>query len=385
MDSSETGPLIMNEMERFEHLKALWQLDPRNSRLERECIDAALGAGQYAFVLSHTQSVPGSSPGDVRTLFDRGTALIGMREYRAAIDAFSGVLQQRPDISAAGLNLGLCHYCLAEYSEAKRALEPLYASGDRSAGLLRLLVSACHHLGLMDEAVALCEANPAPAREDSALAGVYALVYLDTDRAEPAGSWAATALARDPRCVDALIVEGSLSIISTDLARAKERFDSALALAPATARAWIGLGTLALLGRDLSGAREQLARGVELMPGHVGSWHILAWTHLLAGDLAAAEAALRRALELDRNFAETHGGLASVAALRGDRQEASRLIEIALRLDPRCLSAQFARSVLLGLMGNPAAARHLIRRTGAALAAQNGSVLGRVIEHATRQ
>ena len=116
----------------------------------------------------------------------------------------------------------------------------------------------------------------------------------------------------------------------------------------------------------------------------MGSWHVLGWTHLLAGELDAAEAVLQHALGLDRNFAESHGGLAAIAALRGRHAEAERGIETALRLNPGCLSAQFARSVLTSHAGDPAEARRIIRDTAARLSPDDGSVLSRLIQRATR-
>jgi Flp pilus assembly protein TadD len=103
----------------------------------------------------------------------------------------------------------------------------------------------------------------------------------------------------------------------------------------------------------------------------------------LAKALDAAQAAFERALGLDRNFAETHAGLASVAAIRGQRAEAERLIEVAQRLDPKCLSAQFARSVLLDQGGKGGEARRVIVRTARNVMSERPTVLGRVIENAT--
>jgi len=167
-------------------------------------------------------------------------------------------------------------------------------------------------------------------------------------------------------------------------AHAREQYEKVLQLAPGNGRAWVGLGVLALLRRDLTTAQSSLKRGLELMPGHVGSWHVLAWAHLTSGDLGAAEQVFRHALDLDRNFAETHGGLASVAALKGDSATAEEGIERALRLDPKCLSAQFARSVLLSRSGG-SAGRDLVRQTMRSLSPGDDSLLSRVIEDAARR
>ena len=121
------------------------------------------------------------------------------------------------------------------------------------------------------------------------------------------------------------------------------------------------------------------------MPTHVGSWLVLAWVHLFSRELESAEQVLHKAEQIDRNFSEVQGALAAVAALRGDVQGAQRGIEVALRLDPKCLSAQFARSVLISRSGDPERGRELIRKTVSGLSPGDGSLLSRVLEEAAKQ
>ena len=224
-------------------------------------------------------------------------------------------------------------------------LEAAYRAGERSSGLLRLLVSTYHYLGLLNEAIAIAKENPQAAAADPALAGVYALAYLDANQAQSAARWATKALAADPNSIDGLTVQATLDASRMHVAHAQERFERVLQLSPENGRAWVGLGTLALLDRNLPRARELLTRGVELMPTHVGSWLVLAWVHLFSRELDSAEQVLQKAAQLDRNFSEVQGGLAAVAALRGDVQGAERGIEVALRLEVsqtcRCF-AQFS-------------------------------------------
>jgi len=317
--------------------------------------------------------------------FDRASALMAQRDFRAAADILQELLTQRPLLMPARFNLGLCQYMLGEYAEACPNLLACYQAGDRSAGLLRVLISTQHHLGLVDEAVAIADQNPEPARADAGAAGVYALLYLDAGLSAKAQQWAARTLKANPGSVDGMVVQATLRMAAMDTQGAQKQFEEVLLVAPANARAWIGIGTLALLEQDFERAKTQLTRGVELMPGHVGSWHILGWTHLLSSDLQAAEAAFQRALALDRNFAETHGGLASIAALRGERAAAEQAIDIALRLDKDSLAAKFAQSVLMGAAGNSQAGRQLIRDTVMRLSPKDGGRLSRVIEGAVRR
>ncbi len=369
----------------LEQMKKLLGMDPGNAQLARHCVDLALEAHDFAFVLERAGHTLATAPDDVQSLFDRASALIGLTDYRAAVESLSAVLLQKASLPAALINLGLCHFCLGEYASARTPLDAAYAGGDRSIALLRLLISTCHHLGLVDEAVALCEASGPAAAADGALAGACALVYLDAEQAKPAAKWAASALARNPGSLEGLVVSATLSALSMDTERAKAQFQRALEVAPATGRAWVGLGSLALLEKDFPRAKQQLSRALEHMPTHLGSWQALGWTHLLSSDLEAADSAFRHALTLDDTFAETHGGLASVAALRGNREEADRAIKVALRLDPNCFSAQFARSVLLRNGRDAAQAHKIITDTVARLSLLGGgALLSAGIARATR-
>ena len=384
MDPNPTSATPTPSATRLTRLQALLLTDPNNPRLARECTDLALATGDYDFVLQRTKKILAATPDDPTAQFDRASALIGKRKYVDAIAILRDFVARCPDVGPAALNLGLCHYRLTQYTEALAPLEAAYASGDRSAGLLRLLVSTCHHLGLMEKALTLAKANAQPAMKDALLAGVYAIAFLDAKVPREASRWATRALVADPNSIDGLTVGATLDAARMLVVHAREKYERVLELSPENGRAWIGLGTLALLERDLPRAQTLLARGTEYMPGHVGSWHVLAWSYLLGGDLDKAAQILEKSVQMDRNFAEAHGGLAAVAALRGDRAAAERGIDVALRLDPKCLSAQFARSVLMSRSGDVDGGKELIRTTVAKLSPADGSLLSRVIEDATR-
>lgn len=369
---------------RLSSLTGMLKLDPENAALRSQCVNLALSLGDFAQAQSIVHSRLRESPYDASALFDDATIHIAQKRYREAVIPLSALLAGGVVNSGVLINLGLCHYCLAEYPAAHDVLRKAYDAGDRSGGLIRLLVSTLHHLARMDDAVSIADANADVAREDGPLAGVFALVYLDAERAIPAARWAKTALRLNPNSVDGLVVDGTLQITQMRTAEAREEFDRALELAPQTGRAWLGLGTLALLERDFPKAKELLNKAVQHMPAHVGTWHMIAWAHLTSGDIEGASAAFDKSLELNRNFAETHGGIAAVAALRGDRASAEKSIAIAQRLDPECLSAMFARAILAGSAGDPALARRIIADTAAGLSKRDNSALSRLLRDSTR-
>jgi tetratricopeptide (TPR) repeat protein len=339
-------------------LLGLLESDPRNPRLRSKCLQLALDHADYATALRVADGSLELQPDDREALFGEATALIGRRDYAAAIPLLAILKVRAPASTAVLQNLGLCHYCLGDHEKAETELQNAFQAGECSAGLLRLLVSSRHHLGKLAEALSVAGSNAEAARQDPALSGVYSLAYLDAGQTARASIWARRALELDPDCVDALVVEGtSLAARTATAQAATECFVHALAKSPDTGRAWVGLAALALLRQDLPEALARSKRGVELMPTHVGSWHVLGWTHLLADDLASAQSAFQRALELNPNFSESQGSLAAVAALRSDAATAERLATLARRLDPACLSAEFTRAVLAKHAAEPERAR----------------------------
>ena len=335
------------QVEKLQQRIEWWRRDPTNASLYRQCANTATALRRYDLLLELANSALERSAGDLALRFDRATAHIGLRDYRAAL---ADMAELQPDSAeqqyAITANRGLCHYCLQEYDQAVLHLMHEYERGVRTPQLLLMLVRSHHHLGQMDEAVALAKANAQLAQGDAVLAGAYALLYMDASDTASASQWAAAALRLNPYSIDGSITEATLATMRLQTDRAGQLFDAVLETAPETARAWIGVGTLAMLRRDLRRAQSYFERGLELMPEHVGSWHMLGWVQLLQQDLDAAEKTFNQALALDRNFAETHATLAAVDVMKGNTESARHRIEVAKRLDPQCFSAHYAEALL---------------------------------------
>ncbi len=360
-------------------LRKLLQADPTNASLRRQCVDLATQAGQYEIVVQLADSALAAAPADTGALFDKATGLIGQRAYRPALDLLRQLEPAAAADSAVQMNVALCWYCLGDFASAKQHLDACRAAGVKTPGMLRMLVSSCHHLGLLDEAVSIAGENEAAASSDAGLAGVFALLYLDADDPARAAKFAGIALRLNPKSLDGRVTEATLLTARAQTERAKQMLEGVIEDAPTTARAWIGLGSLSLLAQQLDAARQQLRRGLDLMPEFVGAWQLLGWAQLVSGELSTAAETFERARVVDPDFAETHGGLATVAAMRGEDQRARELIDAALRLDQDCFAAQVAQSVLLGRSGRPAQAQELIANAVAGLGAKDGIALSRLL------
>lgn len=378
--SLKVGSDMDAQLEKLQQRIAWWRQDPGNASLYRQCADMAMALRRYDLLLELVNSALAQTPDDPVFRFDRATAQIGLREYRAALASMAEPQPQSAEQEhAITANRGLCHYCLSEYEQALTHLKREYDRSVRTPELLLMLVRSNHHLGQLDEAVALAKANEQMAQSDAVLAGAYALLYLDADDAAGASRWATTALRLNPRSIDGGVTEATLAVMRLQTDRAGQLFDAVLETHPETARAWIGLGMLALLRRDLQRGRSHFERGLELMPEHVGSWHMLGWIQLLQSDLEGAEKTFNQALTLDRNFAETHATLAVLDVVRGDTDSAKRRIAVAKRLDPNCFSAQYAEALLLDPTLRGARSQQILQQVLQNIAGQNQSALSRLL------
>ena len=369
---------------KVERLVNLLRLDPGNESLRRDCVGQAMQAGRFDLAVVAAEIALARDASNAGALFDKSNALIGQREFSAALDVLKSVEELAGPDPAILTNQALCHYALGEFAHAKALAMQCYEREVRTPGLLRLLVSSCHHLGDLEEAVKVACANEEAATADAPLAGVYALLFLDADDVARASRWAGVTLRLNPQSVDGRVTQATLLTARMQVDAARSMYESVVDDVPGNARAWIGLGSLALLEQDLEGAKRLLARGVELMPTHVGSWHVLAWAQLVSGDIDQAERNFEHALQLDRNFSESHGGIASVAALRGQRERAERAVEIARRLDPECFSARFAAAVLADRSADGSHGRKMILNVAAAMGEKDKSALGKFLRQVSR-
>lgn len=359
--------------------------DPANPTLYRQCADLATQLRRHDLLLESAELALAMRAEDSALRFDRANAYIGLGNYRAALAALAEVPAATSDQqNAITANLGLCHYCLGEFSEALPHLMSEYQRGERKAALLFMLVRSHHYLGQMDEGAALAKQNPEPATHDASLAGAYALLFMDAEDAGSAARWAATALRLDPRSIDGGITEATLAILRLQTARAEQLFNNVLEVAPDAPRAWIGLGTLAMLQQELVRAESHFERGLQTMPQFIGGWHMLGWSQLMQQKLQAAEKSFQQAMELDRNFAETHGALATLDAMRGDAASAQQRLNVALRLDPQCASAQLAAALLEDRTLQGARSRDIIQKTLLGIGDRNSSALSRLLMKHTK-
>ncbi len=328
--------------------------DPSNPHLLTTAIDLCLSLGKLDRAREHADAAIRALPNDPFMAARRGNVLIAQGRLDEAALVFTQLLAQKPDVNIA-YNLALVRFRQGNYLQARVVFEPFASTDDVPALAATLFVRTLHHLGEIEQAIAVVERHRARLGKDAEFLGAASLVYLDDDQLDKAQQLSAAALscgARPP--LDALVAGGSAALARDDVDSAKQMFQHALKISPTDGRSWSGLGMASLLNGELDEARDQLLRATANMPSNIDTWHALAWCHVVRDEMGDAERSFGEALARDADSAESHSGLALVQALQGKKQEARAGIERAKRMDPEGLTAGYVEMILSGAAADPA-------------------------------
>ncbi|MGH8108423.1 MAG: tetratricopeptide repeat protein [Arenimonas sp.] len=338
-------------LQRIDRLKSYLAADPANAMLICDLVDAYFAAAQYQEADQLLSSLGAGLIDEPGVAFRRARISLILGRYEDSISALQALIDQGHENVALWHDLAFSYLCLKNTSSATWAIsEAVKRFGDNAE-----LSIVAGRIALMDGDFETAHAQLVKALslapEHATAMGLQALVYLDSDKQDIAFDVAKNCLSLYPDQHEALLVIGTVSLWRQDLSTASECFTRVLERHPNSGRARTGYGQVKMMQNKLLEAREQLRMAVIAIPEHIGTWHALAWTQLLLGDVDAAEASYQSGYDLDRNFADSHGGLALIHALKGRTEEADQAIKRALRLNPACVTAHYARTLLLSDAG----------------------------------
>jgi len=331
---------------RLERLLGFLEHDAENPALLADAASAALDAGQPAVTLSLVErraAVAAPSP-ELRNL--AGLAALRDGQVDQALASFQALQNEGHDDPALRFNLAWCQARNGAWEQAEAMLD--VATVDAAPEGARLRVQALHHLGRLDEALALGEQRLAAGQTGEALIAALTLVALDAGAFAAAERYAGLI----PDSVPALSAQGLLALNAERSDRAEGLFDAALAQAPTDGRALLGKGLSLLAQGEHRAAAIWLDRAAQSFDGHLGSWIAAGWAHFAAGDLVEARARFETALNLDDTFSEAHGGLAVLDLMEGHVDTAEPRARRALRLDREGFAAALATSLLAEQRGD---------------------------------
>ena len=343
--------------------------DPNNQGLLLEAFDLALALGQGATAQGYAQTALMNLPADLYWQLRLANSYLAQAQWETAQTLLVDVLAQTPFDPAiarvAETNLGYIAFEQKQYTHCvdvlRSYLQDTQNLTDISLFTQKIWLRALHRTQAFDLALSWVQALAAQAPLNPSLAGIAALIALDSNNLSLAKIWLAQAQG-EGLPIEAHVAQAAIHLIERNAPAARQSAQAALHLNPQEGRAWslVGFSYLAQSALDL--ARQHFEQAIQHLTAHIGTWHGLGWTALMQGDLALAKQSFEAALALNRNFAESHGALAVVLALQKQVTSAEAEIERALRLDKQNLSGRYAQAILSGQAGDAVYLQKLARR-----------------------
>ncbi len=201
---------------------------------------------------------------------------------------------------------------------------------ERSPGTQALKASLLLYVGLVDEAVALLDAQAESATGDALLS----LVNLVRGHKSLALSLAQRGVSRSPESPVPHVALSYAHQALFDLEAARSDVWTALELAPHNALAWSRLAELELSLGDYRAALAAADESVRLDAGMERTHTMLGFTRLIGFDVSGAEQAFIRAIGRDSSASLPRLGLGLARIQQGALEPGVRQLEIATSLDP---------------------------------------------------
>lgn len=298
--------------------------DPENTALIFDAAGAAFDEGEIAEAARLVALYESIEAPPLGVLDLKARIHLANRDYHAAEDIYEFLIAEAPDDPALRHNLAWAHAAQGKFQTVDELLGDDIISNFPQAATLK--VQALHHLGRLDEALAVCRGVIQEDSPDQDLAAAAALVALDLDESDLAQEFAKMA----PDHQDARAAIGFLHLEDGELDAAAQAFDRSLEIFPEGVRAMLGKGQVLLAAGDPGAAAPLLKRAAERLGDDPNSWAMMGWASLCMEDLEGARIAFSRA----SSIVEGAIGAAYADALSGDLKSASAHADRAIELEP---------------------------------------------------
>jgi putative PEP-CTERM system TPR-repeat lipoprotein len=331
------------------------RFDPESTPLrlrEAECLmrlgDLAAGSERMAALLT-------SQPDDPILALAQARSLAMSERMDDAIEMLRGLVHRQPDLVTAQFLLGVLELAKGRPAEAIAPLEKAAAAetGARARQTQRLLADAYLRTGSFQAAVARADPLLADDPDDQRVRLILANAWLG----EGATTRAESILLAAPRQDAAL--HGALARVYLHDGRLDEALaalEDALRLEPDSPRLLADLIWVLLRQGQTQQALERVRVGMLEHPDVADYPNLLGQLFNRQGDVPAAQRAFRRAIEVDPEFVDAYVNLAQVEAGQGRFDTAAELLHSALKREPENAGLLHELGVLEYRRGNLEAA-----------------------------
>ena len=338
---------------RFDRLSSYLRADPDNERLLADAAAAGLDEHRAAEARELLERHAAGAPLSAELENLRGLAALHAGDGAAAAAALEPLAAAGEGGATVRFNLAVVKSRTGDFAGAVALIDEELLAEQPGAALLK--VRGLHHLGQVEEALAVGRQAVDRGQSDPELMAALASLALDSDDPSLAAEYAE----RAGDAPEGLAAKGTVLLSEGRLADALPVLRRAVTAGPDNARAAAAYGSALLAAGDSQAAAGELDRAAQGFGDHPGSWIAAGWARLVAGDIAAARTRFEAALACDENFAESHGALGVADVMEGKTEEARRRLDVAARLDRNCFSAALGRMLLLESEGAHAAAERV--------------------------
>ncbi len=267
--------------------------------------------GDYESAIRDYRKVLELRPNIVEAKVNMAAALVHLGQYDTAINIYREVLSSLAFKNPVLLNLALAYYKKGDFEHAREQFAALNQAQPGDVRVAILLADSCLHVGKSSEALVLLEPLAAANSQN-----------LDFD-----------------------LVLGS-ALIKAGRRRDGIPFVEKVAESGNSADAYLLAGSALLQVNEFEQARRDLEAALSLDARLPGIYSLVGTARDKTGDVKQAEAAFREALKADADDFDANLYLGAILCKRRDLEEAQPYLERAIRLKPSSSMARYEMALL---------------------------------------
>ncbi|MBI2572205.1 MAG: sulfatase-like hydrolase/transferase [Candidatus Schekmanbacteria bacterium] len=196
--------------------------------------------------------------------YQRGVQLYQQGDKDGAMKAYRGILDERPEMLVASMNLAFIEREMGNLTAAIQTLEDAIEAGSASLSAYSFLATYLTEAGRAKDAVALLDGVLGSQQPDAQALNALGLALGTLGQAEAAVTRFRQVLALDPDDATAYQNIGTVFLQQGDLTGAREHLRRAIQLDATLARAYVGLGVVEASSNNPGGAVDHWKRAVAL-------------------------------------------------------------------------------------------------------------------------